>query len=90
MLYCAAMVDRHDASSRLISLLGGTGLGRILAIILDAAGPFALIGAQALYTLEPFLGGNRKEWTEFGQMLEDPEGLDRFIKTLRVGKGEER
>lgn len=89
MLYCAAMVDRQDASSRLIALLGGTGLGRILATVLDAAGPFAMIGAQALYTIEPFLSGEGDDWKELGRTLEDPEGLDRFIQALRLGKGED-
>jgi hypothetical protein len=89
MLYCAAMVDRQDVSARLIALLGGTGLGSILAAILDAAGPLAPIGAQAIYTLEPFLGGEGYDWSDFGRTLEDPEGLDQFIRGLRFGGGEE-
>jgi hypothetical protein len=89
MLYCAAMVDRQDVSARLIQLLGGTGLGQILAAILDAAGPLAPIGAQAIYTLEPFLGSEDKDWAGFGRTLEDPEGLDRLIEALRIGEGEE-
>jgi hypothetical protein len=89
MLYCAAMVDRQGASARLIGQLGGTGLGRILAVILDAAGPLAPIGAQAIYGIIPLLGSGGKDWTDFGQMLEDPDGLEDFIRQLRGFEGED-
>jgi hypothetical protein len=88
MLYCAAMVDRQGASARLIAQLGGTGLGRILAVILDAAGPLAPIGAQAIYGIIPLLGNGGKDWMDFGQMLEDPDDLEDFIRGLRGFKGE--
>lgn len=89
MLYCAAMVDHQDASARLIKMLGGTSLGRILAVILDAAGPMVPLGAQALYTLEPMLSGGGYDWSGLGETLEDPQALERFIHNLRVGEGEE-
>jgi hypothetical protein len=85
MLYCAAMVDRQTVSARLITRYGGTGLGSILAAFLEAAGPIALLGAQAVYALEPLLGAG---WTELGQALEDPERLGQLIEALRGGGGE--
>jgi hypothetical protein len=88
MLYCAAMVDRQDALTRLIARIGGTGLGNILAAILDAAGPIALIGAQAIYALDPLLSAKGSDWNELGQALEDPESLEELIKALRGGEGE--
>ncbi|TFH35545.1 MAG: hypothetical protein E4G99_07075 [Anaerolineales bacterium] len=89
MLYCAAMDDRQDALSRILALWGGTGLGRILATVLDAVGPLVPIGAQAIYTLEPLLGGGAQDWAGLGQTLEDPERLGNFIRALRFGEGDE-
>ena len=88
MLYCAAMVDRQGALTRLIAHLGGTGLGNILAAILDAAGPIAPIGAQAIYALDPLLSAEGSDWNELGQALEDPESLEELIKALRGVEGE--
>jgi hypothetical protein len=83
------MVDRRGASARLIAHFGGTGLGNILAAILDAASPLAPIGAQAIYTLEPFLRGEGSDWTDLGRALEDPDSLEDLIKALRGVEGEQ-
>jgi hypothetical protein len=88
MLYCAAMVDRQGALTRLIAQLAGTGLGNILAAILDAAGPLAPIGAQAIYVLDPLLSGKSSDWKALGQALEDPESLEELITALRGVEGE--
>ncbi len=85
MLYCAAMVDRQKILARLIAQYGGTGLGNILATFLDAAGPLALLGAQAAYALEPLLGSG---WSDLGVALEDPDRLSWLIEALRTGEGE--
>jgi hypothetical protein len=88
MLYCAAMVDLQGASSRLIAQLAGTGLGNILAAILDAVGPVAPIGAQAIYILDPLLSAEGSDWKALGKALEDPESLEKLIKALRGVEGE--
>ncbi len=82
------MADRQSASTRLITLLGGTGLGHILAAVLEAASPLAPIGAQALYALEPMFRGEASDWSDLGQTLEDPARLDALISSLRSGEGE--
>jgi hypothetical protein len=89
MLYCAAMVDRQGASARLIAQIGGTSLGRILAVILDAASPLAPIGAQAIYSIVPLLGNGGETWTDLGQTLEDPDDLEDFVRALRGFEGDE-
>jgi hypothetical protein len=88
MLYCAAMDDRRDALARLIAQLGGTGLGNILAVLLDATGPLATIGAQVIYALDPLLSAEESDWYTLGQALEDPESLEELIKALRGTEGE--
>ena len=85
MLYCAAMVNRQEGLTRLIAQYGGTGLGKMLAVFLDAASPVAILGAQAVYALEPLLGGG---WADLGDALEDPERLEELIEALRSGGGE--
>jgi hypothetical protein len=82
------MDDRQSASARLITAVGGTGLGNILATFLDAAGPLATIGAQVVYALEPLFSGRGADWSDLGNTLEDPHRLERLIEALRVGEGE--
>ena len=75
------MVDRRDALSRLAAQIAGTGIGQMLAAILDAAGPLAPIGAQAIYALQPVLGGGA-QWTDFGRTLENPDDLEKSYQAL--------
>ena len=75
--------------TRLITRIGGTGLGNILAAVLDAAGPIAPIGAQAIYVLDPLLSAEGSDWNDLGQALEDPESLEELIKALRGVEGEQ-
>jgi hypothetical protein len=82
------MVDRRTALTRLIAMVGGTGLGSMIAAFLDAAGPLAPIGAQAIYALEPLLRTDGSDWVDIGGMLEDPRRLEQFIADLRGGGGE--
>ena len=89
MLYCAAMVDLQGDLPRLLEQLRGTSLGRILAVLMEAAGPLAPIGAQAIYTLSPLLGEQSDRWDELGATLEDPASLDSFIQALREPGGED-
>jgi hypothetical protein len=83
------MVDLQGVSSRLLEQLRGTSLGRILAVLIEAAGPLAPIGAQAIYTLSPLLGRQSDRWDELGATLEDPASLDSFIQALREPGGED-
>jgi hypothetical protein len=52
--------------------------------LLDAGAPLTLLGAQALYIGQPFLGGKRaSSWNSFAQMLEQEEEVQAFARYLR-------
>ena len=56
---------------------------RMLAVLLEAAGPLSVIGAQVAYLAEPLFGG--VELRALGRVLEDPEKTRRLIDGLRSG-----
>jgi hypothetical protein len=49
--------------------------------LLEAGAPLTLLGAQALYISQPFLGG--KTWSSFAHMLEEDEEVQAFARYLR-------
>jgi len=49
--------------------------------MLEAGAPLTVLGAQALYMGQPFLGG--KELNSFAQMLEEEEETQAFARFLR-------
>ena len=49
--------------------------------MLEAGAPLTVLGAQALYFSQPFLGG--KQWTSFAHMLEEDEEVQAFARYLR-------
>ncbi|HLO32004.1 MAG TPA: hypothetical protein VK249_22835 [Anaerolineales bacterium] len=49
--------------------------------LLEAGAPLTVLGAQALYISQPFLGG--KEWNAFAHMLEDDGEVQAFARYLR-------
>ena len=49
--------------------------------MLDAGAPLTVLGAQALYISQPFLGG--KEWNSMAHMLEENEEVQAFARYLR-------
>ena len=49
--------------------------------MLEAGAPLTVLGAQALYISQPFLGG--KELNLFAQMLEEEEETQAFARFLR-------
>ena len=63
--------------------LRATGMGGMLAVLLEAAGPLSVIGAQVAYLAEPLFGG--VELRALGRVLEDPEKTRRLIDGLRSG-----
>jgi hypothetical protein len=52
--------------------------------LLEAGAPLTLLGAQALYISQPFVGG--RGWTSFAHMLEEDEEVQAFARYLR-GEG---
>lgn len=61
--------------------LRATGMGGILAVLLETAGPLTVIGAQAAYFVEPLLGG--EDIRALGHVLEDPRQVRALIDDLR-------
>ncbi len=48
--------------------------------LLEAGAPLTMLGAQALYLSQPFLGG--KGWDSFAHMLEQDEEVQAFAHYL--------
>ena len=56
-------------------------LDGLAAWCLEAAGPLTVLGAQALYLTQPFLGGKRLD--SLALMLEEDEEPQAFARYLR-------
>ena len=56
-------------------------LDGLAAWCLDAAGPLTVLGAQAVYLAQPFLGG--KKLDSLALMLEEDEETQAFARYLR-------
>lgn len=52
--------------------------------LLEAGAPFTVLGAQAIYVTQPFVGG--KDSKAIAHMLEDEEETQAFARVLR-GEG---
>ena len=55
----------------------------IAALVLDVAGPFRYLGAQAMYVLEPFVGGGVNFAHDLAVVLEDREKVEALLVRLR-------
>jgi len=53
----------------------------VAAWLLEAGGPFTVLGAQAVYLSQPFLGGEKLD--SLAQMLEEDEETQAFARYLR-------
>jgi hypothetical protein len=52
--------------------------------LLEAGAPLTVLGAQALYLSQPFIGGKRGTWWKsFAQMLEQDDEAQAFARYLR-------
>ena len=56
-------------------------LDGLAAWVLEAAGPLTILGAQAVYLTQPFIGG--KQSRSLASMLEEDEETQAFIRYLR-------
>jgi len=54
------------------------------AWLIEAGGPLTVLGAQAVYMSQPFMGGNKLN--SLAQMLEEDEETQAFARYLR-GEG---
>lgn len=67
------------------------GINGGAAALLEIAGPFTLLAAQAVYLGQPLLGGwlSKGKFTALAGMLEDPNKTQVFIKYLREAPNSE-
>jgi hypothetical protein len=56
-------------------------LDGVAAWLLEAAGPLTVLGAQAIYLSQPFMGG--KKLDSLAHMLEEDEESQSFARYLR-------
>jgi hypothetical protein len=63
-------------------------MGGVLAVLLEAAGPLTVVGAQAAYFAEPLLGGI--DMRALGRVLEDPQQVSELIEELRSAEERSR
>lgn len=68
---------------RIANWLRMKGLQDIAAFILDAAGPFRYLGAQAMYVLEPFVGAGENFAHDLAVVLEDGDKVEALLVKLR-------
>jgi hypothetical protein len=61
-------------------------LDNFAAWLLEAAGPFALLSAQALYFFHPFIPS--RQMSALATMLEEEEETYAFVRYLREGSSE--
>jgi hypothetical protein len=77
-------MQTREAWPRWASLLQRYHLDQLTAWMLEAGGPFALLGAQALYFSRSFLGA---QWTDpLARTLEDDAELKAFAAYLQSRK----
>ena len=81
MLYSLIMQTPHQEWSRWATVLQHYHLDGLTAWVLEAGGPFALLGAQALYFFRSFLGPERAD--SWARVLEDKSELRGFLTYLQ-------
>jgi hypothetical protein len=70
-------------SKRIVRWLRQLGLDELAAVLLEAVGPFAFLGAQVAYLVEPLLGAPNNPISDMAQLLEDPNEVSSMIERLR-------
>jgi hypothetical protein len=70
-------------SDRMADWLHKNGWAGIATLVLDAIGPFRTLGAQAMYVIQPFIGGKVNMARDLAVILEDQRKVDDLISKLR-------
>ena len=78
--YTSYMQSRADWS-QWAELLRRFKLDGLASWLLEAGSPLTLLGAQALYISQPFVGGKQIE--SIAHMLEEDEETQSFVRYLR-------
>jgi hypothetical protein len=74
-------MESNTAWSQWAETLRRYKLDGFVAWFLEAGAPLTVLGAQAIYLTQPFLGG--KQSTVLAEMLEEEKETRRFIQFLR-------
>jgi hypothetical protein len=83
-----AMDAQRQFSDRMIEWLQALGLAEFAAAVLEAAGPLNILGAQAIFMIEPLVSAPRSALGELAQELEDPLRVEDLVRRLREQGGE--
>ena len=67
----------------LIDWLQNAGLAEFTAVVLEAAGPLTVLGAQAIFMLEPLVSSPGSELRGLAHTLDDPEQVENLVQRLR-------
>jgi hypothetical protein len=76
------MKDQPIKTRQIARWLKGQGLQGIAAFLLEVGRPFAVLGAQAAYIVEPLFGNRRGLFQDLAHILEDPEQIDALMDQL--------
>lgn len=76
-------MQSQTAWSHWAEVLRRLKLDGLVAWLLEAGAPLTLLGAQALYMSQPFVGG--KNLAVIAHMLEEEEETEAFTRYLRGG-----
>ena len=67
----------------LIDWLQNAGLAELAAVMLEAAGPLTVLGAQAIFMLEPLVRSSGSALGALAHSLEDSEQVENLVQRLR-------
>lgn len=77
-------MQSHPDWSHWAEILRRLKLDGLASWLLEAGAPLTVLGAQALYISQPFLGGTRGDSLHsFARMLEEEEEVQAFARYLR-------
>lgn len=82
------MKEEPVHSAKIAQRLREHGLHQLAGVLLSAARPLAVLGAQAAYFLEPLVGGREGWLRDFAILLEDPQELNELIDQLQAEDSE--
>jgi len=74
-------MQSHEKWQNWVETLRRYKLDGLASWLLEAGSPLHILGAQALYATQPFIGG--KQFESIAQMLENEDEIQAFTQFLR-------
>jgi hypothetical protein len=78
-----AMDAEKPFTENLVDWLQKAGLAEITAVMLEAAGPLTILGAQAIFMFEPLVSSPGSRLRELAHALEDKDQVGHLVQRLR-------